>query len=115
MKKIMIAATAFILSTPVFAQQTRQSIAIGSEIPMAATGFESTDKKEVSLNKAKTSKGLLVMFSCNTCPYVIKSEARIKEAMAMTKEKGIGMVVVNSNEAQRDDEDSYKAMAKYAK
>ncbi|MCB0699866.1 MAG: redoxin family protein, partial [Chitinophagaceae bacterium] len=62
-----------------------------------------------------TDNGLLVMFSCNTCPYVIKSQARTKEMMAYAQEKGIGMIVINSNEAKRDGDDSPKAMAKYAK
>jgi thioredoxin-related protein len=117
MKKILFAVT-LAMSTISFAQQQqppRQSLEIGKEIPMADTKLKSVDKKEVSLGQAKTKAGILVMFSCNTCPYVIKSQGRIKEAMAYAKEKGIGMVIINSNEAQRDDEDSYEAMAKYAK
>jgi hypothetical protein len=35
--------------------------------------------------------------------------------LAYAAEKGIGAIVINSNEAQRDDEDSYKAMVRYAK
>jgi len=33
----------------------------------------------VSLKEAKGNNGLLVMFTCNTCPYVIKNQARTKE------------------------------------
>jgi len=46
---------------------------------------------------------------------VIKSQARTKEVMKYAQEKGIGMVIINSNEAQRDEADSYNAMVKYAK
>jgi thioredoxin-related protein len=115
MKKIFITALLTVGSFGVFAQKTYESLSINEGIVMGDTKFQSTDKKEVSLNGAKTSKGLLVIFSCNTCPYVVKSEARTKEMMNYATAKGIGMVIVNSNEARREDDDSYKAMAKYAK
>jgi thioredoxin-related protein len=115
--KHLLLASVLVLNTAAFAQQQapRQSLEIGKSIPMADVRLTSVDKSEVSLEQVKTKPGLLVMFSCNTCPYVIKSQGRTKEAIAYAKEKGIGMVIVNSNEAQRDDEDSYEAMAKYAK
>lgn len=114
MKNLLIAA-AICTSVAAFAQNNIKSIEIGSEIPMASTAMKSTDGKTITLDKAKTTNGLLVMFSCNTCPYVIKSEARTKEMMEYAKSKNIGMVIINSNEAKRGDEDSDKAMAKYAK
>lgn len=112
MKRIIIAAAAVLLALNVSAQN---SLEINAAIPMGDVAMKSINKNEVTLNNAKTHNGLLVMFSCNTCPYVIKSQARTKEVMAYAKQKGIGMVIVNSNEAQRDEEDSYNAMVKYAK
>ena len=90
------------------------SIEIGSDLPMAGEKMRSTDGKSVSLKEA-SKKGLIVMFSCNTCPYVVKSQERTKEVMAFAKEKGVGMVIVNSNDAYRAKEDSYEAMKAYAK
>src|SRR5690606_33024211 len=92
-----------------------KSIDVGSKMPMGEMKMVSVDKKEVSLNDAKTNSGLLVMFSCNTCPYVVKSQARTTEMVAYAKKMGLGVVIVNSNEAQRDGADSRKAMTKYAK
>jgi hypothetical protein len=69
--------------------------------------------KEVSLDEAKTGKGLLVIFSCNTCPYVKLSETRIKEYSDYCMANGIGCVIVNSNEAQRNEADSFDEMVKY--
>ena len=115
MKKIFVTALLAIGSFGVFAQKTFESLSINESIVMGDTKLRSTEKRAISLNDAKTSKGLLVIFSCNTCPYVVKSEARIKEMMNYATAKGIGMVIVNSNEAKREDDDSYKAMAKYAK
>ncbi|HLO69746.1 MAG TPA: redoxin family protein [Flavipsychrobacter sp.] len=114
MKNLLLTAALF-SSFTVLAQNNIKSIQIGAEIPMANKAMKSADGKTITLEKAKTNEGLLVMFSCNTCPYVIKSEARTKEMMAYATEKKIGMVIINSNEAKRSDEDSDKEMAKYAK
>jgi hypothetical protein len=59
--------------------------------------------------------GLLVMFSCNTCPCVIKNQEATNKAIAYAKTHDIGMVIINSNEAKRDGDDSYASMTKYAK
>src|SRR5690242_5081640 len=117
MKKILLAAVALTFSASTFAQQPARtpSIEIGTAIPMADASFKSVNSKPASLNSVKTEKGLLVMFSCNTCPYVIKSQPRTREMMAYAREKGIGMIIVNSNEGQRSDADSYDAMTAYAK
>ncbi len=92
-----------------------QSLAIGSPIPGATDKLKSVSGKKVSLADMKTKNGLLVMFSCNTCPYVIRSQARTQQVMKYARDKGIGMIIINSNEAQRDDADSYEAMVQYAK
>ena len=98
------------------AQQSNiQSLAIGSPLPGGTEKMKSVSGDMVSLDKVKTKNGLLVMFSCNTCPYVIKSQPRTREVMKYAREKGIGMIIINSNEAQRGDADSYEAMVKYAK
>lgn len=92
-----------------------QSIAIGTNLPMASEKLHTVNKKDITLKESTTKNGLVVMFSCNTCPYVIKSQERTKEIMAFAKEKGVGMVIINSNDAKRDKDDSYNAMKAYAK
>ena len=82
--------------------------------PLADEKMKDVSGKEISLNMAKTTKGLLVIFSCNTCPYVKLSESRIKEISDNCIKQGIGCIIINSNEAQRTEEDSYDAMVKYA-
>ncbi len=115
MNKILTIAAAMLMGTTTFAQDNIKSIEIGSSIPMGDVKMKGVDKKELALNDVKTNDGLLVMFSCNTCPYVVKSQERTKEMLAYAKAKGIGAVVINSNEARRESDDSPKAMAKYAK
>lgn len=92
---------------------TPEELAINAAIPMADYKMKDVSGKEVSLNDIKTAKGLLVIFSCNTCPYVKLSASRIKEYSDFCQANGIGCVLVNSNEAQRSEDDSYAEMVKY--
>ena len=117
MKQIILSAAVALFSVSAMAQggaANIKTLAIGHNIPAADVKMEAADGKSYSLNDVKTKNGLLVMFSCNTCPYVVKSQQRTREMMKLATYKGVGMVVVNSNEAQRGTEDSYDAMKKYA-
>ena len=92
-----------------------EELPIGADMPKADVKMKDVCGKEISLKDVKQKNGLLVMFSCNTCPYVIKNQQRTKEICKYAQENNIGVILVNSNEAQRDDEDSYSAMKEYAK
>ena len=94
---------------------TIDGLNIGDTLPNATVKLKDVSGKQISLQAAKKENGLLVMFSCNTCPYVVKYQQRTKEICAYAQKMNIGIVVLNSNEAQRADDDSYDAMKKYAK
>ncbi len=111
--KTLVLPLLFIL-TAAFAPETVE-LAIGAAIPKGDLKLKDVPTgKEVTLNGAKTAKGLLVIFSCNTCPYVILNEGRISEVQQFCKANGLGIVIVNSNEAQRDGDDSEAEMKTYA-
>ena len=113
MKKIMLVA----LPLAILAMSLRsiEPLPLGSAIPNAETKMKDVSGKTISLKDAKTEKGLLVMFSCNTCPYVVKNQGRTKEACTYATDNGIGVAVINSNAGNRDGADSYDAMKEYAK
>lgn len=90
-----------------------QELAINSAIPLPDYKMKEVNGKAVSLADIKTAKGLLVIFSCNTCPYVKLSEARIKEYSDYCLLNGIGCALINSNEGQRNEDDSFEEMTKY--
>jgi thioredoxin-related protein len=90
-------------------------LALNSDIPMGDRKMKDVSGKSVSLDEARGEKGLLVIFSCNTCPYVKLTETRIREYTSQCLAGKIGCVVVNSNEAQRGEEDSFAEMVKYHK
>ncbi len=94
-----------------------EMLEIGDSIPSIDKKMMNIDEKEYSFKNLKKSNGLLVIFSCNTCPFVIgngtKSEGwenRYPEIGELSKKLKVGMVLVNSNAAKRDDGDSFKDM-----
>ena len=78
------------------------------------------DGNTYSLNKLMGEKGLIVVFSCNTCPFVVGNESfsgwehQYGDLYETAKSQGIGFVLVNSNAAKRDNDDSLEAMKKRA-
>jgi thioredoxin-related protein len=92
-----------------------EELAIGSSIPKEDVKMkDAVSGKEISLKSAKDKNGLVVIFSCNTCPYVVFYEDRMKAAGELAKKNKVGYILVNSNEAYRGKEDSYEAMKTHA-
>ena len=87
----------------------------GSKLPGPDVKMKDVSGKEISFNDAMKSNGLLVMFSCNTCPFVIKHKEKIKEMGEFALQNNIGVILLNSNEAKRNDDDSFDDMKAYAK
>ncbi len=114
MKKIFFAALP-VMAVAAAISMTIEPLPMGSPIPKPDIKMKDISGKEVSLNDAKTGKGLLVMFSCNTCPYVIKNQARTYEVCKYAMGNGIGVALLNSNEGKRDEDDSFEDMKAYAK
>jgi thioredoxin-related protein len=114
MKKILIGFTA-IISLTTLAFTAGDPLKIGSTMPKADIKMQDISGKEVAMQDAKKENGVLVMFSCNTCPYVVKNQERTLAISKYAAENNVGVIILNSNEALRADEDSYKAMQAYAK
>jgi peroxiredoxin len=114
MKKTFMAFAA-IASVAVLAFTVGDPLPIGNSMPRADLKLKDISGKEVAMKDAKKENGVLVMFSCNTCPYVIKNQARTIAVSNFALKKNIGVILLNSNEALRGDEDSFDAMKEYAK
>ena len=76
--------------------------------------------KDISVNPTtlaavKGNKGTLVIFSCNTCPWVIRWEDRYVSIADKYTPKGICVIAVNSNAGRFDGDDSLEKMVKHAK
>jgi thiol-disulfide isomerase/thioredoxin len=88
---------------------------IGSSLPKADVKMKNIGSDEVSFKEAMQKKGLLVIFTCNTCPVVKKYQTRLNEVCKYALGNGVGVIMINSNEAYRDNGDSYDDMKEYAK
>ena len=96
-------------------QPISDPIAIGSTIPKPEQKMKDISGKEVSFKDAMKENGLMVMFSCNTCPVVHKYESRTVESCKKALDNKIGVILLNPNEAYREKGDSYEDMQGYAK
>ena len=115
MKKILLTAMPLAVVALLAVKPVADPLPIGSPMPKAEVKMKTVDGKEVSLSDVKGKNGLLVMFSCNTCPYVVKNQSRTAEACKYAMSKDFGVIILNSNEATRSGGDSFDEMKEYAK
>src|SRR5690349_1579349 len=107
MKKAII--TLLLLPAVALLASTRlEPLPIGSNLPKAEIKLKDISGKEITLKSAAKENGLLVMFSCNTCPVVINNQSRTNEICQFALNKNVGVVLLNSNEANRGSSESLK-------
>jgi peroxiredoxin len=97
-----------------FKGEEYKTLEIGQKAPMTDYQMEGTDGESYSLESLSAENGLLVIFSCNTCPFVIKWEGRYPGIAEMAQENEIGFSLINSNEAKRSGDDSMEEMKAHA-
>ena len=87
-----------------------------SELGSLAPDFSlpGTDGKTYSLLDFKGTKGLLIVFMCNHCPYVIAVQARLRKLAEDFAPKKISVIGINSNDPLYKDADSFLNMKKAA-
>lgn len=73
------------------------TIEIGAPLPKADVALQDISGKSVTLNKARQSNGILVMFSGNSCPYIDRNKARTLEICRYALRNDIGVVLINAN------------------
>ena len=93
---------------------TAAELELGSSMPGMDFKLKDISGKTMTLSDAKGSQGTLVIFSCNTCPWVIRWEDRYVSIADTYTSKGIGVIAVNSNAARFDGDDSLEEMIKHA-
>lgn len=111
-----LAATAALVTSYAFISsgEKYEVLGIGKKAPKADVKMTDISGKAVTLNDIKKQNGLLVIFSCNTCPFVLAWEDRYPALGEQCNKNNIGMVLINSNEARRKGVDSMEEMKKHA-
>lgn len=77
--------------------------------------LKSVDGKFYSMDFFSSSNILIIVFSCNHCPYVQAYEDRIKEIQTDYASKGVKIVAINSNDQSQYEDDSFEAMIERAR
>src|SRR5438445_677674 len=90
---------------------------VGLPLGASAVDFQlkGVDGKTHSLKSFSDKKALVVIFSCNHCPYVQAYEDRMVQIQKDYSAKGATLVAINSNDDSGYPEDSYPNMIKRAK
>ena len=99
MKKIL---SLLALTIAVFTLQSNTPptpLPIGSKLPKMDLNMETAMGKSLSMKKVIGQKGILVMFSCNECPFVIKYQQRTLQIANHAIGLGYGVILLNSNES----------------
>lgn len=93
----------------------------GTVVDVSAVQLVSVKNESKSLNDFKGENGVLIIFTCNTCPFVVGKDAGFpgwekdyNSITALAKARGFGVVLVNSNEAERKTSDSPEKMQEHA-
>ena len=86
------------------------------QIGESAPDFElpGVDGRSYGLGDFQDAKLLVVLFTCNHCPYVIGSEERIGRLVAATAPLGVAWVGINSNETENHPTDDLEHMKRRA-
>ena len=113
-KTLSLLALCFVLLSSFILHPTTDGYKVGDK----ATDFKlkNIDGKMVSLADNKTTKGYIVVFTCNTCPFAKAYESRIIDLNARYAPLGYPVVAINPNDPAVAPGDSYAAMQtkKYA-
>jgi peroxiredoxin len=91
------------------------ALTLGAAPPSSAVKMKCVDGRELSLTDAKGAKGLLVVFTCNHCPYVKAWETRIASLGNEFAARGVGVIAVNPNDPAQYPEDGFEPMQQRAR
>ncbi|MFN3152672.1 thioredoxin family protein [Bremerella sp.] len=98
--------------TAIHAGEYNPVLSIGDEVK-PWENFPGTDGETHSWSDLKGKKAIVVAFTCNSCPYAVDYEQRLKQvAEKWASNNQVAVIAVNSNLI---DEDSLEAMQERAK
>ena len=87
----------------------------GDPIPMGNVKMMNVDGKFLPIADIKGEKGTLIIFGCNSCPWVKAWLDRIVAIGNEYMEKGIGVMMINSNDPAVKEEDRFEVMQRVVK
>lgn len=73
------------------------------------------DARNHSLEEYADAQVLVLVQSCNHCPYVLAWEGRINDLQRQYRDRGVRIVAISSNDAEAYPADSFDAMVEHAR
>jgi hypothetical protein len=87
------------------------SVALGTTLPEFS--LLGTDGAVHSPRELADTPVLAIVQACNHCPYVLAWEGRIADLQRAYADRGVAIVLVNSNNAETHPSDSYEKMVEF--
>lgn len=93
------------------------TLAEGYKVGDKATDFslKNVNGDMVSMKDFENARGIIVIFTCNHCPYSVLYEDRIIALDKKYKEQGFPVIAINPNDPVKQPEDSFPNMVIRAK
>ncbi|MBI5058611.1 thioredoxin family protein [candidate division KSB1 bacterium] len=93
-----------------------RTFAAGPEPGAVAPAFslKNVDEKTVSLTDLAEAKAVVVVFTCNHCPFSQAYEPRLIQLQQDYADKGVKFILINPNDPKKQPEDSFEKMQKRA-
>lgn len=102
----------FGVSAAPFSAAAQSVLTTGSDMPMKTREMPATTDGSATIASVKGEKGTVVVFWCNTCPWVKRYESRLVKQAKAYQAKGFGFIAINSNDAIGYPGDSIDEMKK---
>ena len=103
---LLLAVIAII--TLAFAVKTDKGYKVGDTIEDFS--LKNVDGDKISLKDYDDVKGLIIIFTCNTCPYSLANEDRIIALQDKYEELGYPVIAINPNDPKAQPGDSFEKM-----
>lgn len=117
---IAVALPTLAFAASSFLLKKEKELKIGKKVPAMEIKMSATDGESYSLSDFQGENGTMIVFSCNTCPFVVGNdnfegwEKQYNDLYKKAQEAEIGFVLVNSNAAKHEGDDSMEKMKKRA-
>lgn len=74
-----------------------------------------TDNKQHNINEYKDKEAVVIIFTCNHCPYARAYTGRIHELVKDFEKRNVGFYAISSNDAKQYPEDAFLNMTPMAR
>ncbi|MCS6979506.1 MAG: thioredoxin family protein [Flavobacteriales bacterium] len=96
-----------------YTNSTAQGYAIGDALDNFT--LRATDGRQVALSDFSSHRGIIVVFTCNHCPFSQMYESRIIRLARTFEPRGMPLLAINPNDSAQVPEDSFMEMVKTAR